>query len=105
MVPNQARQGDVLLHPLKALPSHAKPLKAAGKKLVLAEGEATGHSHTIERSEKFTAYEDWNGTYLDVHEPVEVQHQEHATLVLQPGVYHVRRQMEFWLNEARRVAD
>ena len=46
------RQGDVLLVPVEGLPqgseSRQQKVERVGGRLVLAEGEATGHAHAIE---------------------------------------------------------
>ena len=44
--PVMYRQGDVLLAPIPALPVDAVSVPRKGR-IVLAEGEATGHAHAI----------------------------------------------------------
>lgn len=107
-VTNQVRQGDVLITTVLSLPKEAILTEVGendGNKVVLAEGEATGHSHTVKR-EKVKPYSTPTGElYLEVLFPVEVEHQEHAPITLQPGKYKVVRQMEYWMDEVRKVSD
>jgi hypothetical protein len=100
----QIRQGDVLLHPIDSIPEDAILVRGE-KVIVLAEGEATGHAHTIRASRKVKAMRKDAELYLEVSEPVTLEHQEHAAIEIQPGTYHVRRQLEFWYDEVRPVID
>jgi hypothetical protein len=100
------RQGDVLLIPIDAVPGEARPVQREQGKVVLAHGEATGHHHAVEdeRAElfapdgsSFVSVDEARELYLLVHgdEPVELVHEEHATIELEPGAYLVRRQREY----------
>lgn len=104
----QYRQGDVLLIPIDSPPTDAEQVSRIDGALVLAEGEATGHAHTIsdETAELVTA-EEAAELYLLVHgtESVELVHQEHDTIPVEPGAYKVIRQREYSRQEIRRVAD
>jgi hypothetical protein len=82
--------------------------------VVLAEGEATGHNHTVFGRVAFfrddaLARDIPRGLYighLQVDAPsARIAHQEHAALELPQGVYRVRRQRELDPEEARIVAD
>ena len=100
----QVRQGDVLIHP-ESIPDGARKQRL-GKRLVLAEGEATGHAHAIAKPKETLEARTHEGQlYLKVMSPTEVVHEEHGTVTLEPGEYVVRRQVEVWLDEARQVAD
>jgi hypothetical protein len=104
-IPNQIRQGDVLLVPVNSIPLDAKPFPTKGD-LVLAEGEVTGHAHRVRRpGKKARLLTTGTETYLEVLEPVSLDHEEHGAPTLEPGVYHIRRQVEMWLDEVRQVAD
>ena len=102
------RQGDVLLVAIEAVPHNAETVKRSMRGLVLAEGEATGHAHVItdDAAELVTADEAAE-LYLLVHgtEAVELLHEEHATVLVPPGAYEVRRQREYTPEEIRRVTD
>jgi len=88
------RQGDLLLVPVSALPEFAK--KVGSGRLVLAEGEATGHAHVVD-DERASLYGSATGRHLSIEGegPVYVVHEEHDRLPLHPGVYEVRRQREY----------
>jgi hypothetical protein len=87
------RQGDVLLVPVTEMP-HGRPVEADAGRLVLARGEATGHHHSVavEDGELVDAAE---GVFLRIMAPTPLEHQEHAPITLQPGVYRVVRQREY----------
>ena len=99
------RQGDVLLRVCK-LPVDAKVVERVAGKIVLAYGEATGHTHAI-YSTSATEYSTSNKRYLSVVEaPAELQHEEHATVVIEPNTYEIIRQREYANeDEYRNVSD
>jgi hypothetical protein len=102
------RQGDVLLVPVEGLPKRAGVVGRG--RVVLAEGEATGHVHVVEDARASLHREGRDGTtFLHVADdgPVALVHEEHDRLWLAPGVYRVVRQREYepgW-RWSRRVAD
>lgn len=97
------RQGDVLIEPVRSIPAKAK--KLAGARMVLAEGEATGHAHTI-AEEYGEMYERDGVLYLRIAEAAPLEHQEHATITIAPGTYRVTRQREWTdADEPRQVLD
>lgn len=97
------RQGDVLLI-RSDIPKNAIPKPTLGK-LILAEGEATGHCHAI-NSPHAKAWECNGITYLSIEEPVDLVHQEHGTIRLGPGSYMQIIQVEDGEdNETQRVTD
>lgn len=104
-IKSQFRQGDVLVDGITAIPTSAKPVIFEGR-VVLAEGEATGHCHAIDYAAKqMKVFTSGPQIYLLVKSPVVLTHQEHAPATIDPGKYIVRRQVEVWLDEARQVAD
>lgn len=104
-IANQYRQGDVLVTPIANIPSTAKSVRCK-RRIVLAEGEATGHCHSIDYSPKqMEVFVDGQQLYLKVNEPTVLKHQEHAAATITPGNYIVLRQTEVWLDEARNVRD
>lgn len=111
--PAMYRQGDVLLERIaEAGTPVGKTLVAVPRdkgRVVLAYGEVTGHAHAIgqPRVYHYRASEGGGGdTVLKVEEPATLQHEEHATIALPPGLYRVTRQRE-WSDEdeIRYVAD
>lgn len=104
------RQGDILLVPVQKVPDGLTEVPREDGKIVLAEGEATGHLHAIDdEAATFLAKDPGSpeDRYLvvDVIEEaeritakaagVELTHPEHDTVVLEPGAYEVRRQREY----------
>lgn len=102
------RQGDVLLVKIreKNLDDAARVARQAGR-LVLADGEATGHAHAIDEA-LAELFEDRRGVlYLRVQagRPAQLVHEEHAALDLAPGLYRIVHQREYAPDAIRRVAD
>lgn len=95
------QQGDVILEPVT---------EVEGKKLnhlTLAEGEATGHHHSITKGNA-EMYEREGTLYLKVlDENAELTHQEHNMITLPKGNYVIRKVMEYdhFEEEAREVID
>lgn len=96
------RQGDVLVMGVDTKPSG--PWKAArreGGRIVLAHGNATGHSHAIAGKTaklfrpKNPTGEAWrDDALLVVDRTVVLAHEEHAPIKLAKGFYVIRRQRE-----------
>ena len=101
----QLRQGDVLLEVVDAIPSGAKAVPPQNGKHVLAEGEATGHAHTVE-AEHGTLYEKDGVLYLKLEAEAPMRHQEHAPITIPAGIVRKAPQME-WSDalEPRQVLD
>lgn len=104
------RQGDVLLVPVDSIPADARPVGRENGRVILARGEVTGHHHSIAHpdvtlvtAEQADELRMW--LQVTAPEPVELEHQEHSTLAVPPGLYEVRRQREYSPEEIRRVAD
>ena len=90
------RQGDVLLIPVEEVPGDTFPVEL-GSRIVLAEGEQTGHAHALlgEYLELVETEDETRYVEIAGPEPAKLVHEEHDTLSLQPGAYEVRRQREF----------
>ena len=97
------QQGDVLVKSVSEIPSGGKVIRG---RVVLAEGEATGHAHVM-TGKNVLAYVVAGQMYLDVSAPTEIKHEEHGPIVIQPGKYRVDNVQEYdhFAEEARRVAD
>lgn len=122
----QIRQGDVLLTPVASLPAGCIEVPLDKGRIVLAYGEVTGHAHAIadhgqavrtigpeaaaEIAEAAIARARlWKAPtgerYLQVTEPVTIEHEEHTAHTIPPGIYQVPQQVEYTPAELRRVAD
>lgn len=96
------RHGDVILMEVEGLPPDAK----RRNHLVLAFGEATGHSHRIKESGAAELYEAAGQTYLKVIAQVAtLVHDEHAAIPLSTGTYRFWRQREYAPDAIRVVRD
>ena len=109
------RQGDVLIQRENDLQigSATEVMADAHGRLVLAEGEVTGHSHAILERPGIALYNLAGGDKALVIDPariygeggVVVAHEEHAAIMLPPGRYRVTRQREYTPHAIRRVQD
>lgn len=106
---NIIRQGDILIKPIKIDKSK---LKFIGKKssFVLAEGETTGHKHTLvsDPTTEFNVYQNKQGQYiLEMEHEGKLNHEEHNQITLLPDMYIVGNEREFnYFSEAtQRVID
>ena len=99
---NHYRQGDILII---AVPTINGKEQSPNGRIILAEGEVTGHAHAI-ADPTVTSYVGADGTlYLDAPKGADVRHEEHATITLPPGKYRVMRQREYTPESIRNVAD
>ena len=102
-----ARHGDVDIKQIKELPKGLKKIKGT----TLALGEVTGHHHTLVKereSQSILVFESTEGIkYFQINEPTSLTHQEHKTLVVNPGIYEVKIEQEFdpFADEIKKVAD
>jgi len=103
----QYRQGDVFLQPVAEgeIPEgERKQIAPVNGRVVLAEGEVTGHNHTM--SAETATMELIDGrVLLTVAEPTPLTHQEHGEIEVKPGMYWVVPQREYQPEAVRRVAD
>lgn len=120
--PLQFRQGDIFFEQLPEVPKGFRydPSRNMEGRIVLAEGEVTGHFHEIAEDldtvvlapEDTAAIDD---LILHVRRPegATVTHPEHGPITLPPGLWKVGRQREYEhgsitreeQERARRVAD
>lgn len=105
-----ARQGDVLIRQVNALPSRAKEVDNTKLgRIVLAHGEVTGHAHAIALNEAVEYnMADAGGAvrrFLNVVSSATVKHEEHAAIALPPGIYEIIAQREYHPEAIRNVAD
>lgn len=111
------RQGDTLVRKISDIPTSAREMKRDGHgRIVLAEGEKTGHAHTFRDKGicSFTTLDNEDVEFLLVgggsgatlrHELVSGKKAEHDPVTLPPGRYEAAQQVEFAPAELIRVAD
>jgi hypothetical protein len=103
----QFRQGDVLItrcqnnETVEGL-EEIKPDKL--NRIVLAEGEVTGHAHALP-AKHGRMFQGENNPLLQVTTPTSVVHEEHGSIPLEPGLYTVTRQREYSPQGISAVAD
>lgn len=90
----QFRQGDVFIIAVDDIPSTAKEEKVTGR-IVLQYGEVTGHAHAIYETKNTQVFVDGVAKFLKIAVDALLKHEEHATVVIPPGTYEVRRQIEW----------
>ena len=105
------QQGDVLLKKIDALPK-GNYKKTSVRKAILAEGEQTGHNHTlISALMPFTIFENENtgDVFVELTQPANVKHQEHLPFEDEvfPGIYKIEiiNEYDHFLEETRKVLD
>jgi hypothetical protein len=97
----QIQQGDVLFQQINKLPDGLKQVSPRNGRIVLAEGETTGHHHAITatKTKSATLYELTNNgrtkLYLEVTSPVVVEHEEHKAQTIPEGIYKVGQVLEY----------
>ena len=105
------RQGDVLITPIKSIPKGKDKDGTTRKRdslgrLVILEGEVTGHAHAISEKNAFVFENGDNDDYLRVQDvPVMLRHEEHSKIELPPGDYKITRQRQFTAGEVKYVFD
>lgn len=103
------RQGDVLIVPAKSIAG--KEVQPINGRLILGEGEATGHAHVIDtaklpRGATARMLREAEREFLSVvGAPAVIEHEEHAPVTITPGDYEIVHQREYTPEEIRRVAD
>jgi hypothetical protein len=91
--PTTLRQGDVLLVAVAAIPQAARAERRVGR-IVLAEGEATGHAHAIHEAGVRTFWHEGQ-RYLLTRSQAQLVHEEHATIDVPAGAWRIVQQREY----------
>ena len=102
----QIQHGDVLLQKVRILPDGAKVVARRNGVVIVAEGEATGHCHTI--TERGAALLELKGELsLEVTEPVTITHEEHKPLPIPEGIYKIGtvKEYDYLQDMERKVID
>lgn len=108
---NAFRQGDVLIIKIDELPKRnlLKKVEPVSGRVILAEGEVTGHAHALE-SDGVALLElpqegQTSRIFMELTKDSTVNHEEHGKIDLTKGFYEIRRQREYQPDEIRQVAD
>ncbi|MEX1336107.1 MAG: hypothetical protein AB1Z66_12490 [Candidatus Limnocylindrales bacterium] len=92
-IPMTLRQGDILLVAVPGIPDGARQQPRTGR-IVLAEGEATGHAHAIHEPDART-FVHAGVRYLLTRSRAQLVHEEHAPIDVPPGRWRVVQQREY----------
>lgn len=105
IVTQTAQQGDVLLRKISKLPKGERKIVSKGK-MVLAEGEVTGHYHGV-IEENSCLFEVNGSLFLQLEEPATVTHQEHGEITLDKGIWQVGivKEYDYFAGMVRKVVD
>lgn len=95
------RQGDVALVRIDKPQKTGK--RVASKSIVLALGEATGHSHVL--SGEVAEFNIDGRRVFWVEAPAPLEHQEHGAQTVQPGWYEIEPQCVYSPQAIQRVLD
>ncbi|SRR5260221_3858853 len=96
------RQGDVFIIAVSNLPH----LGRVERRPVLAEGEVTGHTHSLADPVSGHVFAVRGELYLEVvGDSATIVHEEHAPVTLPRGGYAIRIQREYSPREIRQVVD
>jgi hypothetical protein len=98
-------QGDVFFTKVRAIPQRARRVSRSERGYIIAEGEATGHAHIIK--DNVELYENDGVLFIKTSKTVEVRHEEHLPVTLNPGIWKVGivREYDPFLEEIRIVRD
>lgn len=102
------RQGDITLIPVTTLPvGMTKTVRDVRGRIVVQEGEVTGHAHAILDRGASLYGEDLEARFLEVltEGGVDLVHEEHDTVTIPEGVYEVKIGRVWEPEGVRRVAD
>ena len=97
------RQGDVLMR-RATIPEGAIEVRPRNGRLVLAEGEVTGHNHSIPAVHAMM-FMLGQQMFLRSEKQVTLTHQEHGPITIDAGDYAITIQREYTPEEVRDVAD
>lgn len=112
---NMAAQGDLLIRRVQSLPDGIQAVEAVDGTYIVAHSE-TGHNHVIDQHKSVSLYSNGDPmiSYLRVVEATDeveivLRHMRdfdtHEPIVVQPGLYEIRRQREYVPSGWRKVED
>lgn len=101
------QQGDVLIEEIDNIPENAKKVSPIRGRIVLAEGEMTGHAHVITDVRNNILLDHSGDLFLHTLADATVTHEEHHAIQIPPGKYKINRVQEYnhFDEEAKAVQD
>ena len=91
------RQGDVILEQVE-IPRHELELYGRLVSDRIEIGSENGHRHIMQNIKLYRYY---IGQVIVVEEPTPLVHEQHPTLIIEPGVYRIRFVRDWLLRESR----
>jgi hypothetical protein len=106
-MPAQYRQGDVLLCAIERIPSAATRVPSQGDRVVVAEGELSGHAHAFAaKGVRLFRDKPSRRSFLRVGKAgAQLRHEEHDPIGIPEGCYELRQQREYAPRAPRLVRD
>ena len=95
-------QGDIPIIQIDKLPDGPATKVEDG---VIARGEVTGHPHAIRSGGAAMLYIIAGQMYIHALRAVEIDHNEHGTIILPMGVFKINREREYTPEGLRTVRD
>ena len=101
------RQGDLLIREISSIPYIAKPISTN----IIADGEKTGHNHTLNGSHQiFETVEPAHKQkqiHFEAKQELKIEHPEHNTIIIPKGIYTVvhERHLNVFLDRVEEVVD
>lgn len=86
------RQGDVLVVPIEPGRAQGQAVPPVKGKVILAEGEQTGHHHYLDAAPGLVMLDDGIDTFIQMEGRQPLKHQEHTALDITSGDSEVIRQ-------------
>jgi len=101
------QQGDVFIQKINEIPKGSERVHPKNGRYVLAEGEATGHAHTIDVMEGIDMFRSGKVLYLSLGAETIVHHEEHEPVTVPAGTFQIARVNEIdpFTEEIRAVRD
>lgn len=102
------QQGDVLIFTTNEIPQDCKEVKPnKSGNLTLAEGEVTGHSHTLDKECGTLFRDNLNQLWLETNKTTTIKHQEHKPVTIPKGKYKIGivQEIDPFLEEIQSVRD
>jgi hypothetical protein len=92
----QFRQGDVWIEEVDFLPPSGKKKNFDKGRLILADGEITGHHHVVCADDIDAAISEEDAIFFKTNTETKITHEEHAPIILEPNkVYKTYIQREY----------
>lgn len=98
-------QGDVFFIRRDQVPEGAQPLPIENGLIIYALGETTGHKHATIATPDIRWFGVAEDRFVASDLPIQVTHDEHAPIILEPGCWQVVIQVEYQRGRIQRVID